>query len=78
MFFIVNEDYKIILGWSAKCGCSHIKNIYNFIRYGYTHENEIHKKEYYSLLSKKVLDNINDYRIFYLLEILIKELFLDF
>jgi hypothetical protein len=28
MYFIVNNDKKIIFGWSAKCGCSHIKRIF--------------------------------------------------
>ena len=63
MYFIVNEDYKIILGWSAKCGCSHIKNMYHFIQDGNINQT-IHKKEYYASLSKEVLDNINDYKIF--------------
>lgn len=31
MFFLVNKNKKIIFGWSAKCGCSHIKNIYYFL-----------------------------------------------
>jgi len=28
MWFLVDERRKIIFGWSAKCGCSHIKNIW--------------------------------------------------
>jgi len=28
MYFIINNDKKIIFGWSAKCACSHIKRIY--------------------------------------------------
>jgi hypothetical protein len=30
MFFLVDNKYKIIFGWSAKCGCSHVKRIFNF------------------------------------------------
>jgi hypothetical protein len=32
MFFIVDNNIKIIFGWSAKCGCSHIKYIYWFLQ----------------------------------------------
>ena len=32
MFFLVDNDKKIIFGWSAKCGCSHIKRIYWFLQ----------------------------------------------
>jgi hypothetical protein len=27
MHFIIDEDINLIIGWSAKCGCSHIKKI---------------------------------------------------
>lgn len=27
MYYLIDEDRKIIVGWSAKCGCSHIKRI---------------------------------------------------
>lgn len=32
MIFIVDTNKKIIFGWSAKCGCSHIKNIFWFLQ----------------------------------------------
>jgi len=32
MLFIVDNNKKIIFGWSAKCGCSHIKTIYWFLQ----------------------------------------------
>lgn len=32
MFFLVDTNKKIIFGWSAKCGCSHIKNIFWFFQ----------------------------------------------
>jgi len=31
MYFLVDNDKQIIFGWSAKCGCSHIKNIFWFL-----------------------------------------------
>jgi hypothetical protein len=32
MFFLVDTNKKIIFGWSAKCGCSHIKRIFWFLK----------------------------------------------
>ena len=32
MFFLVDTNEKIIFGWSAKCGCSHIKTIFWFLQ----------------------------------------------
>ena len=48
MFFLVDNKYKIIFGWSAKCGCSHVKRIFNFLTTnkidGIIHTgNEMHK-----------------------------------
>jgi len=32
MFFLVDTARKILFGWSAKCGCSHIKRIFYFLK----------------------------------------------
>jgi hypothetical protein len=32
MHFIVDSNKKIIFGWSAKCGFSHVKNMYRFLQ----------------------------------------------
>ena len=32
MWFLIDEKKKVIFGWSAKCGCSHIKKIYWFLQ----------------------------------------------
>lgn len=32
MRFLVDTKNKVIFGWSAKCGCSHIKTIYLFLQ----------------------------------------------
>lgn len=34
MFFLVDTTARIIFGWSAKCGCSHIKRIFYFLQTG--------------------------------------------
>ena len=31
MKFILDHDKKVIIGWSAKCGCSHVKNMFLFL-----------------------------------------------
>jgi hypothetical protein len=32
MHFLVDNSRKILFGWSAKCGCSHIKRIFYFLK----------------------------------------------
>jgi hypothetical protein len=41
MFFLIDESLKIIFGWSAKCGCSHIKKIFWYMKTG-NDNHEIH------------------------------------
>ncbi len=38
MFFLVDNEKKIVFGWSAKCGCTHFKKIFYNLRDG--HEND--------------------------------------
>lgn len=58
MFFLVDDRKKILFGWSAKCGCSHIKNIYWFLQNGKIN-NKIHIKCEYNELP----ENTEDYTI---------------
>ena len=44
MHFVVDQDNKIIFGWSAKCGCSHVKYIYWFLKTGNL-TNKIHSEK---------------------------------
>lgn len=49
MHYLVDNDHKIIFGWSAKCGCSHIKYIFWFLQNNNV-DNQIHTtKDYNSL-----------------------------
>jgi len=32
MYFLVDNNHKVIFGWSAKCGCSHIKRFFWFLQ----------------------------------------------
>jgi len=43
MYFLIDKSRKIIFGWSAKCGCSHIKKIYWYLQND-KEDNKIHTK----------------------------------
>jgi len=59
MYFIINNDKKIIFGWSAKCACSHIKRIYwNLDNDNINNEPHINIEEL-----NKLPDNTNEYDI---------------
>lgn len=45
MHFFVNNEYKVIFGWSGKCGCSHVKKIYYF--FCNNSEKELHTDDEY-------------------------------
>jgi hypothetical protein len=41
MWFLIDQERKVIFGWSAKCGCTHVKNLFYFLQSGKIY-NEIH------------------------------------
>jgi hypothetical protein len=49
MFFLIDSNLKIIFGWSAKCGCSHIKKIFWYLSTGDINH-KIHIKTEYNEL----------------------------
>ena len=51
MYFLVDTDNKIIFGWSAKCGCSHIKKLFHFLKN--THSIGLHDISTYGRLPIK-------------------------
>lgn len=56
MHFLVDDKNKVLFGWSAKCGCSHIKHIYFYLTTGSVIKN-IHTDN----AKNKLPDNIQDY-----------------
>ena len=56
MLFLVDPNQKVIFGWSPKCGCSHIKIIYWFLRTD-TLDHPLHTMEDNNLLP----DDIENY-----------------
>jgi len=56
MYFLIDETLKIIFGWSPKCGCSHIKKIFWYLK---TNNNDsiIHIPSEYNYLP----NNIEEY-----------------
>ena len=53
MHFLVDKKLKIIFGWSAKCGCSHIKKIFWFLQNNKT-DNKIHTNKDTSILPNDI------------------------
>ena len=58
MHFMVNNNNKIIFGWSAKCGCSHVKKIFYFLMNGKI-DNKIHTRKDQNTLPA----NLKEYKI---------------
>ena len=56
MKFIIDYNKKIIFGWSAKCGCSHIKKIYWFLQ-----NNRIDNKIHTAIEHMRLPNNISDF-----------------
>lgn len=54
MHFIIDYNRKIIFGWSAKCGCSHVKRIYWFLQTGNQKQRVHIGPEYNNLLPKDI------------------------
>lgn len=54
MYFLINNEKKIVFGWSAKCGCSHVKKIWWYL-------NDINKKDVHICTYNKLPININNY-----------------
>lgn len=59
MYFMTNEKHKVIFGWSAKCGCSHIKKIFLFLNNTKYINNYVHIQITYGKLPK----NIENYKV---------------
>ena len=53
MLFLIDDNRKIIIGWSAKCGCSHIKKIFHYIQTNKLN-NKIHQSEDYNSLPTNI------------------------
>lgn len=59
MHFLVDLKRKVIFGWSAKCGCSHVKNLFFYLTNG-TINNRLHKGNE----SHNLPQNIEEFSIF--------------
>lgn len=62
MYFFVDDKKKIIFGWSAKCGCTHIKAIIRFLINNeiYTKDNEM-TVHHYMLNRDEIPNDIQNY-----------------
>ena len=64
MGFLIDEQRKIILGWSPKCGCSHIKNIFLCLQNDLHMAPDIHNEHN---MQSKLPPNIEGYCVFIVL-----------
>lgn len=60
MFFLIDKKNLIIFGWSAKCGCCHVKAIYNFLKNDKISKTNLHRNTYNNL-SNDILNSIEKY-----------------
>ena len=58
MYFIVDDKVKLIIGWSAKCGCTHIKRI---IRYMQTNKEQLEIYQHSSADRNNLPTNYTEY-----------------
>jgi len=59
MYYLIDDNRKIIFGWSAKCGCTHIKKIYYFLMNGEI-DGAIHRNHEYT---RDLPSNIKEYTV---------------
>ena len=57
MRYFIQPEKKIIWGWSAKCGCTHLKNIIYFLRD--IKVNNVHQLEFW--IQYSLPKNIDEY-----------------
>lgn len=67
MFFLVNEEYGFLIGWSAKCGCSLIKRWFAHVSNLEVENSKIHEyfgygNKHYSKIKWGFSDKYNDYK----------------
>lgn len=59
MYYLIDNKNKVIIGWSPKCGCTHIKMLFYFlnkikipVKYGISRDEAIHSLDTYEKLPK--------------------------
>ena len=57
MYYLIDNKNKVIIGWSPKCGCTHIKMLFYFlnkikvpVKYGISRDEAIHSLDNYDKL----------------------------
>ncbi len=61
MHFLIDKNKKIVFGWSAKCGCSHIKTLFLFLTRNKIYNIEDIHKECKYLGINDIINDINNY-----------------
>lgn len=60
MHFLINNNKKVIFGWSAKCGCTHVKSLFNYLS-GIKTKNNVHGPHTRKNLNE--ISNMGEYTI---------------
>lgn len=61
MYFLIDHKNLIIFGWSAKCGCTHLKAMFHFLKTNEIKKYELHNLTACGVLKKKILKSIGKY-----------------
>lgn len=64
MYFLIDNEKHILFGWSAKCGCTHLKSIFYYLKNDKVITNyKIHQILPYSKIPRSVMNSIYRYDI---------------
>jgi len=58
MLFITDTENKVVFGWSAKCGCTHVKNLFWYLK-----ENNTNHKLHIQCEYEKLPDDVENYTV---------------
>lgn len=58
MLFITDKENKVVFGWSAKCGCTHVKNMFWYLK-----ENIENHKLHIQCEYEKLPDDVENYTV---------------
>ena len=63
MFFYIDEEKKILYGWTPRCGCTHFKSLYNYLVFNniITKIDDLHLNGEKWIEDISTINNIEDY-----------------
>lgn len=59
MYFLESKKAKVVFGWSAKCGCTHIKRLFKYLEGDVSYKNaNVHTGNTYGTLPSHIGDDV--------------------